>query len=89
MDYPAPLLAKSTTELPKISIVQLFVCGITRALHLEVVISLATEEFGTVSSISYDYTMQAQSGLLLKFCLSNGSLIHMRALAGEEDFMND
>ena len=36
----------------------------------------------------YDQTMQAHLGLPLKFRQPNGSLIHLRALGGE-DFMND
>ena len=44
VDYAGPLLAKSQTELLKIWIV-LFVCGTTRAVHLDVVTSLSTEDF--------------------------------------------
>ena len=44
VDYAGPLLAKSQTELLKIWIV-LFVCGTTRAVHLDIVTSLSTEDF--------------------------------------------
>ena len=37
-----------------------------------------------VSRISYDQTMQGLLGLRLKFCLSNGSLIRLVALDGED-----
>ena len=83
VDYAGPLLAKSQIELLKIWIV-LFVCGTTRAVHLDVVTSLQRR---MVSCISYDQTMQGLLGLRLKYCLSNGSLIRLVALGGE-DFQN-
>ena len=44
LDYAGPLLTKSRVGVQKIWIA-LFVCGTTRAVHLEVVDSLATDEF--------------------------------------------
>ena len=49
VDYAGPLVAKGKSEKCKVWIA-LFVCGTTRAVHLEIVISLACDNFLLVHS---------------------------------------